>query len=256
MVIHHWSASHSTPGSTLPARHLKPQSTRSRLEEVFCWNLQTKFHPRALFWSLQQDGNKGVVVFSSLSSSTVLFLVFGVVWPLKIPCSPNYSVIPWFMSCFCSLLHSGLRRKITQWGELFLPLYSRDVVLYKRFSMAILIPLGISGWPECRQSVLRRVSLLLYWNISYRRTQTHGEIIPIFFKGSFLWDQTASLPAITQPSGSKDLLPNLNCPALGSVLLRGVFCRQQDGEGCMNRSVLRPALGTCLLPQSWNMWFV
>lgn len=144
VVIHHWSASHSTPGFTLPARHFKPQSTRSRLEEVFCWNLQTKFHPRALFWSLQQDGNKseGVVVFSSLSSPTLLFLVFGVVWPLKIPCSPNYSVIPWFMSCFCSLLHSALRRKITQQGELFLSLYTKNVSLYKRFSIAILISFG------------------------------------------------------------------------------------------------------------------
>lgn len=144
-VIHHWSASHSTPGSSLPSRHLKPQSTWSRLEEVFCWNLQTKFHPRALFWSFQQDGNKGegvIVVFSSLSSPTLLFLLFGVVWPLKIPCSPNYSVIPWFMSCFCSLLRSALRRTITQWGELFLSLYSRDVVLSKRFSMAILISFG------------------------------------------------------------------------------------------------------------------
>lgn len=49
--------------------------------------------------------------------------------------------------------------------------------------------------------------------------------IPIFSEGSFRWDQTASLPAITHPSGSKDLLPKLNSPALGSVLLQGcVLC--------------------------------
>lgn len=178
VVIHHWSASHSTPGSTLPARHLKPQSTRSWLEEVFCWHLQTKFHPWALFWSLQQDGNKGEgasVVFSSLSSPTLLFLVFDIIWPLKVPCSPDCSVIPWFMSCFCSLLHSALRRKITQRGELFLLLCKRDVVLYKRFFIAVLISFGYLWVTCCSQSVARKISLLLYWNISYCRTQTHGE---------------------------------------------------------------------------------
>lgn len=63
-------------------------------------------------------------------------------WPLKVPCSLSCSVIPWFTSCFCSLLHSPLKRKITQQGELLLLLYSKDVILYERFSIAVLISFG------------------------------------------------------------------------------------------------------------------
>lgn len=85
---------------------------------------------------------------------------------------PSFACLSWAVSALCSVsVCLALRRKITQQGEMLLLLYSRDAFLYI-FCSSHRFPLDISRWPECRQCIVRRRSVLLYWNISCCHMQT------------------------------------------------------------------------------------
>lgn len=83
-------------------------------------------------------------------------------------------------------------------------------------------PSAVSRWPECRHCVVRKISLLLYWNICYCQMQTYGENSHPR-QGKLLVGPDSQSATLNPDWGSKGLLPHLNSPALGSVLLWDVF---------------------------------